>query len=87
MVGERERKEGMTRRNPDPDRGTAERSDDAAAVRAALGGSHDEPQRRGGRGRQGVDRMDGGRGGGGGGDRGGGVRDRVSKENIANTKN
>lgn len=73
----------MTRRNPDPDRGTAGRPDDAAAVRAALGGAHDEPQRRG---RQGVDRMDGGRGGGGGGDRGGGVRDRVSKENIANTK-
>ena len=76
----------MTRRNPDPDRGTAGRSDDAAAVCAALGGTHDEPQRRGGRGRHGVDRMDGGRGGDRGGDRGGGVRDRVSKENIANTK-
>lgn len=76
----------MTRRNADPDRGTAARPHHAGALRAALDGAHRGPQRRGRTGRKRVDRVDGGRGGGGGSDRGGGVCDRVSKENIANTK-
>lgn len=84
--GRRRKRKGVTCRNADSDRGTAGRSDHAAAVRAALDGPHDEPQRREGRGRQGVDRLDGGCGGRGRGDRDRGVRGRVSKENIANTK-